>query len=111
MKKDIHNFLFEVEQEVKRAQKKFPDNNASSMALGEEYGELAKALLSEPWENVYKEAIQTAAMCARVALEGDTALHQYRAKHAKGELGPRTCPYKGCPAPYTNQPPCPLCYE
>lgn len=49
-------------------------------ALTEEVGELAKALLSEPWERVVAEAVQVAAMAIRVAEEGDSTFAEYRAR-------------------------------
>lgn len=73
-------FLLGVAKEVKRAVTKFPQPNPNLAALTEETGELAKALLhiregiSDSWSDVYTEAVQTAAMACRVALEGDPTI-------------------------------------
>jgi NTP pyrophosphatase (non-canonical NTP hydrolase) len=88
MKETIQGFLFDVENEVLRAQKKFPNPNLLMTALTEECGELAEALLEVyynstknehkkgegRWSEVYKEAMQVAAVAARIALEGDPSL-------------------------------------
>lgn len=102
-------FLRDVHAEVERAREKFPDPDASMTALTEEVGELAQAFLDKPWTEVYKEAVQVAAMALRVATEGDPTLGETRAKRGNGD-GPR-CPYKGCPNGQTARPPCGLCYE
>jgi len=41
-------------------------------------GEVAKAVMDEPLENVWAEAVQAAAMCARLAVEGDPTLEKLR---------------------------------
>lgn len=73
-------FFHDALCEVERARKKFPDSYGVMCALTEEVGELAKASMDEPWENVYKEAIQVAAMAARVAIETDSSLWPIREK-------------------------------
>ncbi len=95
-------------------------------ALTEEVGEVAKALLEEPWQNVVDEAVQVATMALRLAVEGDPTMTEVRrtrlnaaAKamaeqdppraHPQG-LRPR-CPYLGCSDPCRATPPCALCYE
>ena len=75
----VEDFLRDVELEVARAKEKFPSSDGSMCALTEEVGELAKAYLDEPWVNVWDEAVQAAAMCARVATEGDPTLNPIRA--------------------------------
>ena len=77
----VQQFLSQVETEVSFARQKFPDSDACMVALTEEVGELAKALLSESLANVYKEAVQVAAMAARVAIDGDPSLARYRHYH------------------------------
>lgn len=105
----VDDFLRDVKAEVVRARAKFPEPDAVMTALTEEVGELAKALLDEPWGRVYNEAIQVAAMALRVAVEGDPTLIETRKKRGNGS-GPR-CPYAGCPDSVNVKPPCALCYE
>ena len=71
-----HKFLHDVECELGRARIKFPDNNHMLAALSEEAGEVANALLEKDYgngtdEDVWNECVQAAAMCLRVATEGD----------------------------------------
>jgi hypothetical protein len=63
-----------------RARAKFPGDRIMTIALAEEFGELCKAVLDEPAANVRKEAIQTAVMCARVVLDGDGSVNEWRAQ-------------------------------
>ena len=65
-------------EEIEAARKKFPGNDLLSMALVEEVGELAKAMLDEPRENVYREAIQVACVAIRIATESDASIDVYR---------------------------------
>jgi hypothetical protein len=74
-------FMVDVAQELDRARNKFPHTGAVAVALMEEVGELAKAMLDESPERIYREAVQVAAMAARCALEGDPALDSYRQHH------------------------------
>jgi Mg2+/citrate symporter len=53
-----------------------------TIALAEEFGELCKAVLDESAADVRKEAVQTAVMAARVAIDGDGSVCEWRA--AKG---------------------------
>lgn len=76
--RELECFLDSVRCEVMRAQTLFPGRRIMSMAFNEEVGELNKALLDEPWFQVYKEAVQSATMAARVALEGDESLDDWR---------------------------------
>lgn len=71
-----------IQAELARARKKFPNPQASMTALTEEVGELAKALLDEPWDRVIEEAVQVAVMAIRVATEGDPTLDEYRRQSA-----------------------------
>lgn len=73
-------FCLEVLQEISSAREKFPSSKHSMCALTEEVGELAKALLEEPWERVRAEAVQVACMAMRVALDGDASLVGWRVK-------------------------------
>lgn len=77
---NAEEFLNFVRQELVRARKKFPKSHGAMTALTEEVGELAKALLDEPWINVYQEAVQVAVMACRVAVEGDPTLKAVRKK-------------------------------
>jgi len=75
---ELDVFIFSVKAEYYRVLGLFPGDNLNSMALSEEYGELVKALMDESWVSVYKEAVQTAAMCARVTIQGDRSLDAWR---------------------------------
>lgn len=71
-------FSAEVKLELQRARKKFPGTAVTMIALTEEVGELAKALLDESAERITEEAIQVAVMAQRVATEGDRSVDQFR---------------------------------
>jgi hypothetical protein len=90
---DVDAFLEEVRAELIRARAKFPGDRIMTIALAEEFGELCKAVLDEPAANVRKEAVQTAVMAARVVLDGDGSVNDWRA--AKG-LDPLVCPHPDC---------------
>ena len=77
-------FIAEVETELARARKLFPENRHMLAALGEETGELANALIENDIGNptataaaIWKEAVQSAVMAARIATEGDASF-RYR---------------------------------
>ncbi|RPE74657.1 hypothetical protein [Vulcaniibacterium tengchongense] len=74
----VDAFLAEVRTELIRARAKFPGDRLMTIALAEEFGELCKAVLDEPSANVRKEAVQTAVMAARVALDGDSSVNEWR---------------------------------
>jgi hypothetical protein len=66
-------FVGELIQEVERARTKHPGGKHLTVALMEEVGELAKALLeNEGSDRVREEAIQVACVALRIATEGDT---------------------------------------
>jgi hypothetical protein len=72
--KTIEEALDAVDLEVRTTRIKYPSNSLLSLALIEEFGELARALIdcelvAAPGERVYAEAIQVAAMIVRVAEE------------------------------------------
>jgi hypothetical protein len=71
-------FMAAVRAELARARAKFPGRRLMALAMVEEAGELTKALLDEPRASVVKEAIQTAVMAARVALDGDESVDAWR---------------------------------
>lgn len=73
-------FMEEVLAELTKARRKFPGDNCTYVALGEEVGELAKAMLDETPSRVREEAVQVAVMAARCALDGDSSVSAYRAK-------------------------------
>jgi len=75
------HFLIHVDEEIELAIKKFPSSDACLAALTEEVGELAQAMLSKSQSEIYKEAVQVAAMAARCAIEGDPSLINYRRFH------------------------------
>src|SRR5262245_15600640 len=78
----VADFLNAVYDEVHRARVLCPDPRCLTVALAEESGEVMKAVMGEPWENVITECIQTAAMACRLACEGDPTMDNYRSKHA-----------------------------
>lgn len=71
-------FRAEQRLELERARKKFPGAALTMVALTEEVGELAKALLDESPERIVEEAIQVAVMAQRVATEGDRSVDRFR---------------------------------
>jgi len=79
-------FLYEVRAELIRARTKFPGDRVMTVALAEEFGELCKAVLDESSDCVRKEAVQTAVMAARVALDGDGSVREWRKEHGLDEL-------------------------
>jgi putative DNA primase/helicase len=82
----VIDFLLEVRAEVDRARAKFPGDNLTTIALFEEAGEVAKAVLQENPEKLRKEAIQLACMALRVVLDGDVSTTAYRARLGLGPL-------------------------
>lgn len=76
----LETFIMDLRDEVQSATKKFPRPDAILAALMEEAGEVANAVLDRPWNEVYKECIQTAAMALRLALEGDPTLRETRVR-------------------------------
>jgi hypothetical protein len=77
-----YKFLGEVYQELVRARTKFPDSRCCTVALMEEVGELAQAMLKVaagkwPENRIREEAVQVAVMAMRVALEGDSSISLY----------------------------------
>ena len=74
----IDTFLNCVRLELMHALDEFPDPAGSMAALTEEVGEVAKALLDEPQEDVHTECVQTAVVALRVAVQGDPSLDPIR---------------------------------
>lgn len=76
----------EINDELQRARTKFPMPNPTFVALVEEVGELAQALLkcdplksdyAQRCKHVYQEAVQVACMAIRVLEEGDRDFPSY----------------------------------
>lgn len=84
---EIDKFLAEVKAELERALCLFPEDDVTTLAMSEEAGELVKAVLDEPAYAVRKEAVQTAAMAARLALRGDDSVAAWRFKRGLDVLG------------------------
>ncbi|URI11031.1 hypothetical protein MW290_18860 [Aquincola tertiaricarbonis] len=84
---DVDAFLSDVRAELVRARAKFPGDRIMTVALAEEFGELCKAVLDEPAANVRKEAVQTAVMAARVVLDGDGSVREWRALKGLDPIG------------------------
>jgi hypothetical protein len=85
--KQLDAFLEEVRAEAMRARRLHPGNAGTGYALAEEYGELAKAILDEPAANVRMEAVQTAAMAARMAIDGDSLVTPWRERKGLDAIG------------------------
>lgn len=63
-----------LNDEIRRARRKFPGNRFLLAALTEEVGELAQALLqNKSREDVEKEALQVACVALRILEEGDAS--------------------------------------
>lgn len=78
-------FFDMVRAELQRARAKFPaETNPTNATLVEEVGEVSKALLCEPWENVIAESVQVAAMACRMATEGDATMVEFRRSQGLG---------------------------
>ena len=70
----------EILAELARARHKYPaDGNCTMLALGEEYGEVCRAVGEESRDRVRSEAVQVAAMAMRIVLDGDPTLDRWRA--------------------------------
>ena len=79
--------LSDVSKEVVRAREKFPTNEHMLAALMEEVGELSNALLEQnPWEEIYGEAKQVAAVAIRIMEEGDSDFRDSPAKERADTL-------------------------
>lgn len=106
------NFYIEkqIEAERERQDKKFGDQSNNTLSqwmtiLGEEFGEACQEVIEiefskktnyEAYKRLETEMVQVAALSVAI-------LEQLKKR--------RTCQYPGCPEPYTNKPPCALCYE
>ncbi|MDG9927461.1 MULTISPECIES: DUF4406 domain-containing protein [unclassified Pseudomonas] len=88
-------FLEDVRAELTRARAKFPGDRIMGLALAEEFGELIKAMLDEPASCVRKEAVQTAVMAARVVLDGDGSVREWRAARGLDQITAQVAPPTG----------------
>lgn len=85
---EIEALLHEIREELNRARGLFPaDDNLTTIAMMEEAGEVAKAVLSEDPRAVRKECVQLAVMAMRIVLDGDWSTRGYRAKQGLPPLG------------------------
>lgn len=85
----VYQFLIDVRNELERARAWFPGDRGQYIALAEEVGELARALLEQNGSSVWEEAVQVAVMAARVAIDGDSSIDALRMErglnnHRKG---------------------------
>lgn len=78
MRPKVEEALRDVSCEITRARNKFPTNELLMVALAEEVGELAKALMDESPDSIYAEAIQVACVAIRIATEGDSTIEEWR---------------------------------
>lgn len=83
----LDGFFLDVKKEIRRAEAKSPETDCLGLALMEEAGKVAKAMLSEKPLNIYKECVQTAAMALRVAVEGDPSTIPYRRRRMNADAG------------------------
>lgn len=67
-----------ITEELINAREKFPSSSLCMIALMEEVGDLAKAILSESRMSIKIEAVQVAVMAIRVLEEGDPSTDQHR---------------------------------
>ena len=85
----IDAFLSDVRAEFHRGRAKFPGNELKTVALSEEFGELVKAVLDEAAADVRKEAVQVAAMCLRLVIDGDSSVDGWRERNGLDALSKR----------------------
>ncbi len=85
----IDVFLSDVRAEFHRGREKFPGNELKTVALSEEFGELVKAVLDEAAADVRKEAVQVAAMCLRLVIDGDSSVDGWRERNGLDALSKR----------------------
>lgn len=79
---EVNQLLADISIELRRARASFPAvDNLTTIAMLEEAGEVAKAVLSEDPAAVRKECVQLAVMAMRIVLDGDPSTTAYRAKH------------------------------
>lgn len=74
----VDNFLSEVKLEIIKATNKYPAPNPNVAALSGESGEACEAMVKKMFTHVYSEAVQAACVAARLAIEGDPTMDEYR---------------------------------
>lgn len=68
----VPGFMQALRSEYKRATRKFPEPNPNLIALMEEVGELARAILEDKnEEDIFMEAVQVATCAMRCAIHKD----------------------------------------
>jgi len=77
----IGSMFKRIHYEATTGMESYPDPSGLVVALMEEVGELARAMMSEPRENIRAEAVQVAALAIRIAIEGDPTLDGIREKN------------------------------
>lgn len=82
----VDEFLEAVRAEIARARDLFPGDELQTLAFNEEVGELNKAILDESPAAVRKEAIQVACMAARIVLDGDSSVVEWRKRRGLDPL-------------------------
>ena len=80
-------FLAAVLDEISRARTKHPHFEITLAAMGEEFGEVCKAMLDERAERVWDECVQLAAMALKLAVDGDRSMEAWRNKRQLGGVG------------------------
>lgn len=76
--RSLEHFLELVRVQVLKAQKKWPAPNPNTSALSGEAGEAAEAMNKESFAEVQAECVDTAAVAARLFMEGDPFMDEYR---------------------------------
>ncbi len=83
----VPRFASDMQRECGLGMVKFPESRMLLAALMEEVGELSRAILSEKPEQVYAEAVQVAALAARIACFGGSDIDDYRMAHGLKAIG------------------------
>lgn len=78
---DISYFITKMLTAYKEAKAKYPHTELKTTALCSEAGEVATAVLREPWHNVLTESAQLAALAMRLSIAGDSSAKEYRARY------------------------------
>lgn len=78
MTDEIDEVLAEVKAEIILARAKFPGGRLTTIALMEEVGEVARAIIDESPYRVRHEAMQVACVAIMLMLDGDVSTDAYR---------------------------------